>query len=262
MEDILENSPGEAWIHARKAGHRISRLNDVRILQILDEFQYMIHLPAHHETGDPDMPEPTPTIRRLAVFCGSNLGAQAAYRLAAVELGELLVRRGLGLVYGGGDVGLMGALADAVLAAGGEVIGVIPRHLEEEELAHRGVTELRVVAGMHERKQLIYELADAMAAMPGGIGTLEELLEALTWNQLHLHAKPCGLYNVAGFFDPLVAMLDHAVEQQFLHRECRELLVVEAGAERLLEGLGKKRSPLGKKWLDRPPRRRRPSPTC
>ncbi|MCP4663192.1 MAG: TIGR00730 family Rossman fold protein [bacterium] len=203
--------------------------------------------------------DPTQTFRRLAVFCGSNLGAQAAYRVAAVELGELLVRRGLGVVYGGGDVGLMGVLADAVMAAGGEVIGVIPRHLEEEELAHLGVTELRVVDSMHERKQLIYELADAMVAMPGGIGTLEELLEALTWNQLHLHAKPCGLLNVEGYFDPLVAMLDRAVEQQFLHRECRELLVVESGVERLLEALGKKRSPPGKKWLSRPHRRCGPS---
>jgi len=207
--------------------------------------------------------ESTHSFRRLAVFCGSNFGTHAAYRVAAVELGELVVRRGLGLIYGGGDVGLMGMLADTVMAGGGEVIGVIPRALEQREVAHRGVTELRVVRDMHERKQLIYELADAMVAMPGGIGTLEELLEALTWNQLHLHAKPCGVLNVEGYFDPLVAMLDRAVEQQFLHRECRELLIVESSAQRLLEALATKRPPPPEKWVSRPQRRRGESPpTC
>lgn len=175
-------------------------------------------------------------LRRVAVFCGSRHGAEPAYRRAAEELGGLLVRRELGLVYGGGNVGLMGVLADAVMAGGGEVIGVIPEQLRAREVAHRGVTELLVVGSMHERKERIYRLADAVVALPGGIGTFEELFEALTWNQLGIHRKPCGLLNVAGYYDPLVAMIERAGEKQFVPR-VHQLLAVASDAARLLDEL-------------------------
>jgi len=175
-------------------------------------------------------------MQRVAVFCGSRYGTEPAYRQAAAELAELLVRRRLGLVYGGGNVGLMGVIADAVMAGGGEVIGVIPEALRAREVAHQGITELHVVGSMHERKELIYRLADAVVAMPGGIGTFEELFEALTWNQLGIHRKPCGLLNVAGYYDPLVAMVERAGEQQFVPRP-HELLAVASDAARLLDEL-------------------------
>lgn len=148
-----------------------------------------------------------------------------------------MVERGLALVYGGGNVGLMGVVADAALAAGGEVIGVITQDLIDREMAHHGITDLRVVATMHERKRTIYELADAMVALPGGIGTLEELLEVLTWNHLGIHRKPCGLLNVEGYYDPLVTMLDRAVEHRFLVPATRRLLAVEGRSDRLLTAL-------------------------
>ena len=150
------------------------------------------------------------------------------YREAARAVGGLLARRRIGLVYGGGHVGLMGALADSVLESGGEAIGVIPRALMEKELGHRGLTELRVVASMHERKALMVELSDAFMALPGGFGTLEELCEVLTWSQLGLHRKPCGLLDVEGYFAPLLTFLDRAVEERFVKRTHRKLVLVAA----------------------------------
>jgi uncharacterized protein (TIGR00730 family) len=174
-------------------------------------------------------------MRRLCVFCGSSGGGRPAYGDAARRLGGAMARRGLGLVYGGGHVGLMGVLADAVLGAGGEVIGVIPQALVDKELAHGGLTELRVVGTMHQRKALMADLADGFAALPGGFGTADELFEILTWSQLGLHAKPVGLLNVAGFFDPLLAWLDHTVRERFVRPEHRQLLLEADDPERLLD---------------------------
>jgi uncharacterized protein (TIGR00730 family) len=181
--------------------------------------------------------------RHVCVFCGSNAGGRPEYRESAEALGRLLVARGCGLVYGGGSVGLMGVIADAVLAAGGEVQGVIPKSLATRELLHPGVEPMHVVEGMHARKSLMAELADAFIAMPGGYGTFEELFEVITWAQLGLHAKPIGLLNVAGFFDPLVQLVDHAVAEGFIKAAHRELIVVESEPERLFERLETHRPP-------------------
>src|SRR5207247_3756168 len=164
-------------------------------------------------------------MRRLCVFCGSSVGSNAKHTDGARRLGEALVARGLDLVYGAGHVGLMGVLADAVLNAGGDVIGVIPQALVDRELAHQGLTQLHVVGTMHQRKALMADLADGFAALPGGFGTADELFEILTWAQLGLHQKPIGLLNVAGYFDPLRAWLDHTVREGFLRSLHRQLLV-------------------------------------
>ncbi len=190
-------------------------------------------------------------MKRICVFCGSSPGCHPAYRAAAEELGRLLAGRGIGLVYGGASVGLMGAVADAVLAAGGEAIGVIPELLVAKELAHPGLTELRIVASMHERKALMAELADGFVALPGGLGTMEELCEVLTWNQLGIMAKPCGLMNTLGYYDTLAAFLDHAVAQRFVKEEQRRAVLLEEEPERLLERLDACRMPTVEKWLDR-----------
>jgi len=187
----------------------------------------------------------------VAVFCGANVGARPAYREAAERLGVELARQGRRLVYGGGDVGLMGAIADAALAEGGHVIGVIPQHLVDREVAHRGVTELRVVGSMHERKALMAELADAFVALPGGLGTLEELFEVWTWGQLGLHRKPYGLLNVEGFFDPLLRFLDDAVTEGFVRAEHRALLVSDTEADALLARLDVQEPPRTVRWMDR-----------
>jgi hypothetical protein len=176
------------------------------------------------------------------VYCGSNPGGRPGYRDAAAALGRLVAGRGIGLVYGGGNVGLMGVVAEAALGAGGEVIGVIPRAFVEKEVAHFGVSDLRIVGSMHERKALMADLSDAFVALPGGLGTLEELFETWTWAQLGLHAKPCGLLNVAGFFDPLVAFLDHAVRERFLKPPHRSLLIVEPAPGPLLDRLEEART--------------------
>ena len=192
------------------------------------------------------------TVRRVCVFCGSATGARPAYRRAAARLGVGLARRGVGLVFGGGSVGLMGVVADAALAAGGEVTGVIPRRLARKEVAHAGLTRLRVVPSMHARKAAMADLADAFVAMPGGLGTLEELSEVLTWAQLGLHAKPCALLDVAGYWRPLVRLLDHAVEERFVRPEHRRLLLVERSPGRLLDRLGRWRPPpRRRRWIDR-----------
>ncbi len=194
------------------------------------------------------MTEPL-TMRRIGVFCGSNAGRNLAYRDAAVAFAELLVERGLGLVYGGGDVGMMGVLADAVLAGGGEVIGVIPQSLVDRELAHRGITDLQIVDGMHERKRRVYAQSDAVVALPGGAGTLDELFEAFTWNQLGIHFRPTGLLNVAGYFDPLIAMLDRMVDEGFLRRVQRDWLVVAEEGPELLAALAAVRPTTTNKWI-------------
>ncbi len=190
-------------------------------------------------------------MQRVCVFCGSSPGRQASYLAAARALGALLARRGLGLVYGGASIGLMGAVADAALAAGGEVIGVIPAALEAKEIAHESLTRLEVVGSMHERKARMSELADAFVALPGGIGTLEELSEILTWAQLGLHQKPCGLLDVGAYWRPLVAFFDHAVQERFLRPQHRALLIVEDEPVALLDALAAYVPAAGEKWIDR-----------
>ena len=177
-------------------------------------------------------------MRRICVFCGSNVGARSEYAEAARTLAAVLAERKLGIVYGGGNVGLMGVLADAALAHGGEVIGVIPQSLLDKEVGHRGVTELVVVETMHERKALMNDLSDAFIALPGGFGTFDEVFEVLTWAQLGFHGKPCALLNVAGYYDGLLAMLDHAVTERFLRPAHRELVIADTDASRLLQRLG------------------------
>ena len=190
-------------------------------------------------------------MKRICIFCGSSTGADPVYAEAARSLGATVARLGLGVVYGGGNIGLMGVLADAVLARKGEVIGVIPQALVDKELAHHGVTELRVVHSMHERKALMAELADAFVALPGGYGTLEEFCEVLTWAQLGFHAKPCGLLNVAGFYDSFLALLDHAVRERFIRPEHRSLVVVDPEPEVLIRRLAESAPPALPKWIDR-----------
>ena len=190
-------------------------------------------------------------MRRVCVFCGSSKGARPEYTEAARQMGAALARQGIGLVYGGGRVGLMGTLADAVLAAGGEVIGVIPEALMAWEVGHQGLADLRVVGSMHERKALMAELSDAFIALPGGYGTLEEFCEVLTWGQLGLHRKPCGLLNVEGYYDPLLALLDHALAERFLQPAHRSLVLEERDPERLLQLLAGYQAPEVEKWIDR-----------
>jgi uncharacterized protein (TIGR00730 family) len=176
-------------------------------------------------------------VNRVCVFCGASSGRLPAYADAARAFGAALAGRGLGLVYGGGRVGLMGAVADAALAGGGEVIGVIPQELVDRELAHDGLTELHVVGSLHERKALMAELADAFVALPGGFGTLDELLEQLTWSQLGLHAKPIGLYEVEDYWRPLIALARHATEEGFVRESDLAQIAVGGEAEGLLDRL-------------------------
>ena len=190
-------------------------------------------------------------MRQICVFCGSSSGSRAEYRAAAEELGAELAGSGIGLVYGGGNVGLMGALADAVLKAGGEAVGVIPAHLLEREVGHQGLTKLHVVRSMHERKALMADLSDAFIALPGGFGTLEEFCEILTWAQLGLHAKPCGILNVLGYYSPLLAMFDLAVEERFLKIENRNLVLTRGSVKELMDALENWRPVPTEKWLDR-----------
>jgi len=176
-------------------------------------------------------------MNRLCVFCGSSPGRHPAYLAAAAKLGTVLAKRRIGLVYGGASIGLMGAVADAARAAGGEVIGVIPRALVEFEVAHTGLADLRIVASMHERKALMAELSEGFVALPGGIGTLEELFEVWTWGQLGSHRKPCALLNVAGFYDRLLGFLDFVADEAFLRPVHREMLLVAETPDILLEKL-------------------------
>ena len=189
-------------------------------------------------------------IRRLAVFCGSNPGARPEYVEGARSLARLLTERGIGVVYGGSNVGLMAALANEILDNHGEVIGVIPRMLVEREVAHTAVGDLRVVNSMHERKALMAELCDGFVALPGGVGTLEEFFEIWTWAQLGVHEKPCGLLNIAGYFDGLLSFIDTAVEQQFVREIHRSMVIVEDDANRLLERFESYEPPRVVKWIN------------
>ena len=190
-------------------------------------------------------------MKRVCVFSGSSPGADLAYRAAARDLGGRLAERAIDVVYGGASVGLMGAVADAALEEGGRVIGVIPQSLVDREVAHPGLSDLRVVGSMHERKALMAELSDAFVALPGGVGTLEELFEVYTWNQLGLHAKPLGLFSVRGYFDGLVRFLDHAVAERFVTAQHRAMLLVGEDLDELLDGLAGWNAPAQPKWLDR-----------
>jgi uncharacterized protein (TIGR00730 family) len=191
-------------------------------------------------------------MRRVCVFCGSSPGARPAYAEATAAMGRLLAGERIGVVYGGGQVGLMGVLADSVLAEGGEIVGVIPQALVDREIGHHGVADLRVVGSMHERKALMAELADAFVALPGGLGTLEELFEVYTWAQLGLHSKPCGLLDVEDYYSGLAAFLDHAVEERFVRAEHRAALMVEREPARLLERLRDfEPEAVTPKWIDR-----------
>ena len=188
----------------------------------------------------------------LCVFCGSSPGLRPAYREVAAELGVLLARQRIKLIYGGGNIGLMGAVADSCMAAGGEVVGVIPKALLDKEHGHRGITRLEVVDTMHQRKARMAALAHGFLALPGGIGTLEELLEVMTWSQLEIHGKPVALLNVAGFFDPLLALLDHTLVEGFLSEQHRNLLIAadrpQAALDQILALISrpeKQRSTLG-----------------
>lgn len=190
-------------------------------------------------------------LRRICVFCGSSRGARPEYQRAAEELGCYLAAHKIGLVYGGGNVGLMGVLSDAALAAGGEVIGVIPQPMVRRELANHAVTELHIVNSMHERKAMMADLADAFIALPGGFGTFDEFCEALTWSQLGIHKKPCGLLNVENYYAPLLAMFDHSVAEKFLRPENRSLVLSDSTVEGLVEQLRQYRPTAEEKWVDR-----------
>jgi uncharacterized protein (TIGR00730 family) len=190
-------------------------------------------------------------LQRVCIFCGSSVGTDLVYERAARNIGRLLAQRGIGLVYGGGKVGLMGSVADACLSEGGQVVGVMPRALVEKEIAHRGLTELHVVESMHERKALMADLAGAFIALPGGYGTWEEFYEMLTWSQLGLHRKACAVLNVNGYYDPLLAMADRAVEAGFVRAVHREILLADTDPVRLLDRLSSYTVPIVDKWIDR-----------
>lgn len=190
-------------------------------------------------------------MKYVCVFCASNMGLRPAYKQAALAMGEALARRGLGLVYGGANTGLMGAVANATLAVGGEVIGVIPEFFVAKEIAHTGLAKLHVVGSMHERKALMAELSDAFVALPGGYGTLEEFCEILTWSQLGLHHKPQGLLNVEGYYESLLRFFDQAVTEQFLKPELRSLVLEASDPEQLLDLMANYQPRTVDKWIKR-----------
>ncbi len=190
-------------------------------------------------------------MKRICVFCGSNGGADPIFLETAGKVGEFLARENIELVFGGGRVGLMGKVADAVLENGGRVIGVIPEALAIKEVAHQGLTELHVVDSMHERKALMAELSDGFIALPGGFGTFEELCEIITWAQLGIHQKPCAVLNVNGFYDHLIAQIDLSVKQNFIRDEHRNLILVENGIEKLYEKMQNYEPPAIEKWIDK-----------
>jgi uncharacterized protein (TIGR00730 family) len=188
-------------------------------------------------------------MKRICVYCGSSPGRMPEYRDAAKALGHELAARGLGLVYGGASVGVMGAVADAVLEKGGQAMGVIPHALATREVAHSGLDELFVVDSMHERKAKMAELSDGFIALPGGWGTIEEIFEMLTWAQLGLHQKPCGLLNISGYYDHLFAFLEHAIDQRFVREEYRPMIMMEQTAGGLLDRYRSYQAPTVKKWI-------------
>jgi uncharacterized protein (TIGR00730 family) len=189
------------------------------------------------------------SFKRICVFCGSSHGANPAYADAARNVGSELARRGIGLVYGGGNVGLMGVVADAVLASSGHVTGVIPEALMAKEVGHRDLPDLRVVKTMHERKALMAELSDGFVALPGGIGTFEEFFEIVTWAQLGFHSKPCALLNVNAFYDPLLRLVDHAIDEHFIKPKQRDIVIVESDFSTLLDRMATHRVPHEPKWI-------------
>lgn len=189
--------------------------------------------------------------QRLCVFCGSSMGSRPEYRAAAEGLGEVLARREIELVYGGGNIGLMGVLADAVLARGGRVIGVIPDSLMAREVGHLGLTDLRIVGSMHERKALMSDLSDGFIALPGGYGTIEEFCEVVTWSQLGIQLKACGLLNIENYFAPLLELFDHAVRERFLREENRRIVLDDVDPERLLEKMAAFEAEPVPKWIGR-----------
>ena len=193
---------------------------------------------------------PSP-VRAVAVFCGSSQGSDPAFAGGARDLGALLAQRGVELVYGGGHVGLMGVVADATLHGGGRVRGVITRSLAEREVAHTGLTELEVVETMHQRKASMADAADAFVMLPGGFGTLDEFFEAVTWTQLGVHAKPCAILDMAGYFTPLLAFLDAATDKGLLRPEHRAMVIVERSPQALLDSLSTWLAPPGERWLTR-----------
>ena len=190
-------------------------------------------------------------MNNICVFCGSNSGSAPIYTQAAQELGALLVERQIQLIYGGGNVGLMGIIANHMLSLGGKVVGVIPGFLDAKEVGHKELTKMIVVNTMHERKQVMADMANGFIAMPGGFGTLDELCEILTWSQLGLHACPIGLLNVAGYFDPLINMFDHMTTQRFLNPKNREIVLVDHNPAKLLQKMEEYEAPDVEKWLDR-----------
>ncbi|HEU0231496.1 MAG TPA: TIGR00730 family Rossman fold protein [Burkholderiaceae bacterium] len=186
---------------------------------------------------------------RLCVFSGSNAGRRPAYQGAARLLGAGLAKAGIGVVYGGSSVGLMGAMADAALAEGGEVIGIIPQSLVDKEMSHTGLSDLRVVGSMHERKAMMSQLSDGFVALPGGLGTFEELFEVWTWAQLGHHQKPCAVLNIEGFYDGLLSFLDRVVDEAFIKKQHRDMLVVASNVDELLTALHKYQPPQVTKWI-------------
>ncbi|MGH8379642.1 TIGR00730 family Rossman fold protein [Pseudomonas sp.] len=192
-------------------------------------------------------------VRSVCVFCGASTGVNPAYREAAIALGQTIAQRGLTLVYGGGAVGLMGVVADAAMAAGGEVIGIIPQALKDAEVGHSGLTRLEIVDGMHARKARMAELSDAFVALPGGLGTLEELFEVWTWGQLGYHAKPLGLLDVNGFYSKLGSFLDHVVEEGFVRPQHRAMLQLADAPAELLDAMDSFQAPVAPKWVDKKP---------
>ena len=190
-------------------------------------------------------------IKRVCVFCGSSKGFRPAYVKAARDMGKALLRRGTGVVFGGGRTGLMGELADTAMAGGGEVLGVIPRALVAREVAHHEITQLVIVRSMHERKAKMMELADAFVAMPGGYGTFEEFCEVITWAQLGLHQKPCGLLNVEGYYDSLLNLFNKGVDDGFINPTTRELVLEAADPDVLLDKLSYYKPPIVEKWIER-----------
>lgn len=188
------------------------------------------------------------SIKRIAVFCGSNPGNDAVYAEAAIALGDELSKRGIELVYGAGSVGLMGIIADRMMENGSNVIGIIPQHLMDREVGHTGISDLRVVATMHERKMMMAELSDAFIAMPGGIGTLEEIIEVFTWNQIGIHAKPCGFLNVNNFYDKLFDFLQHAVEAKFLKEVHLNSLLIHENPSELIDLIKERPVDYAPKW--------------
>ena len=190
-------------------------------------------------------------MKRICVFCGSNNGANPIFLETAESVGKFLASKNIELVYGGGRVGLMGKVADTVMANGGKVIGVIPQSLATKEIAHQGLTELHIVNSMHERKAMMAELSDGFIALPGGFGTFEEFCEIVTWAQLGIHQKPCGLLNINGFYDNLIALINFSTTENFIRAEHRQLVLVESAVEKLFDLMKDFQPPVIEKWLDK-----------